>query len=361
MKIDFLLVDNTYDTAHHFSEHLGEALQKKGVRVRFLDLGNGNFYRVYRELREEPPDVTCSFSDITLAEGELLADALQIPHLTLLVDHVVYFLHHLKSNYSYVSCMDQEDVHFVKSLGFHRTFFLPHGVPNSLFENRERERLYDVVMIGSCYDYEKIQKRWKSKFSAKTRDLLEEAALKILGNENLSCLQVLLEAKVGKELPLLHYELENYVRGKDRIALLRSLKNVKVHIWGQGSWKKYLPEAVIHRSVTFKKALEIMGAAKIVLNSIPTFKYGGHERIFHALALGALPLTSATPYIEAEFPEGSIACYRYGKEEETLEMVQGLLVNEDRRKAMVEKGKKIVLAKHTWNTRAEQIIKFFSL
>jgi spore maturation protein CgeB len=355
MKIDFLITDNEYDTAAYFSQHFAAALKKEGVECRLFWIGGGNFYKAYYEITQDPPDLTCSFSDITLGDNELLCEAWQIPHLSLFVDHAIYFLHQLKSKYSLVSCIDSEDVDFLRKMNFERCLFLPHATPKHLFQENREEKIYDMVMLGSCVDVEKIEK----KFPKKLKTLMQELSEKVLKSNSTSCLQALIDAGITQDLPLLHRLLESYVRGKDRLQLLETLKEFDVHIWGQGPWKKYAPKAHLHRPVSFERGLEVMKRAKIVMNSVPSLKFGGHERIFHALALGALPLTSSTTFIHEQFEEGkSILTYRYGHQEQTAACVRDILQDDEKRSKIIHAGQDIVRASHTWETRAKTLLSF---
>ncbi len=351
MKIDFLMNDNPYGSTAIFSKHFAEALVRRGIEVRLFHIGGGNFYKAFYAIQNDPPDLTCSFSDITLGNKMPLGDAWGIHHLSFFIDHAVYFLHQLQGNYSLVATTDEEDLAFMKHLGFKRAFFLPHAVSKDLFEEPELEKSYDLVMLGTCPDFEALRKAW----DPKRREILEEGSRRVL-KEKISCLQVLLEAGVEADLPLLHQQMENYVRGKDRIDLLKALGDFKPHIWGQGAWKKYLPGAHVHRSLPFERALQVMRKSKIVLNSIPFFPHSSHERIFLSYATGAIPFTTRTNYVQKNFVEGhNIVTYAPGDWEGAKENVSQLLRNETYRRAIVDAGRSEVLNNHTWDVRAKAL------
>jgi spore maturation protein CgeB len=355
MRIDFLIVDNDYGTSSHFSEQLALALQRKGVETRLFYISGGNFYKAFYQIQSDPPDLTCSFSDITIGKNAPLGEAWGICHLSFFIDHAAYFLHQLSPTYSMVGAIDQEDVVFLEQLGFSRAFFFPHGVERELSFGPDLPS-YEVSYLGTCIDIEEIEKSWKMKFSQKIRALLDECAYLVL-HEGISPLRALLERGVEENLPLLHQELENYVRGKDRLGLLAAIKDQPLHIWGKGKWKKYLPEAKVHRSIPFSSAIDIMRKSKILLNSVPTLQHSSHERLFSAPLVGCLPLTSDTTYARKEFVEGrSMATYRHGSWDAVREKVHFYLNNEEKRKEVVKSAGALILEKHTWDSRADILL-----
>lgn len=354
MRIDFLIVDNDYGTAAHFSEQLALALQRKGVEIRLFYISGGNFYKAFYQIQNDPPDLTCSFSDITLGKKMPLGEAWGICHLSFFIDHAAYFLHQLTPTFSMVGAIDQEDLAFLQGIGFPRAFFFPHGVEKELTPS-SHPPCYEVSFLGTCLDFEATRESWK-RFSQKKRELLDECAFRVL-HERVSPLRALLEGKVEEDLPLLHQELENYVRGKDRIELLQAIEGIPVHIWGKGKWKKYLPKALVHRPLSFSSAQEIMKKSKILLNSIPSLQHSSHERLFSAPLAGCLPLTTDTAYARKEFIEGqSMATYQYGKWDAALEKLHFYLENEEKRKEVVEGARALILEKHTWDSRADILL-----
>ncbi len=88
-----------------------------------------------------------------------------------------------------------------------------------------------------------------------------------------------------------------------------------------------------------------MQESQLVLNSSPRFKQGTHERIFYALLCGAAVYTGENTYIREHLPE--VYTYHYGSWEPP---------SFDRWRERVEAGQQKVLAEHTWDKRAEQIL-----
>jgi spore maturation protein CgeB len=101
-----------------------------------------------------------------------------------------------------------------------------------------------------------------------------------------------------------------------------------------------------------------MKHSKIVLNSCPWISFGGHERIFAGLACEALVLTNENNYLNREFKDGeSIVFYQHGRWDKANHRVNEYLENTAKRDQVAKKGREIVMARHTWDHRAAQLIK----
>ncbi len=340
-KIDLLVADNTYETTLHFAKGLAAALERQGIAVRLFGVSDGQFYHAFYTLLDDPPDLTCSFSDLTI-EGKPLSHFWTIPHLSFLIDPPIYFLHQLSGHRNWVTCVDQYDCAFIKACGFPNHFFLPHGADATLVTPIEKERRFDVVFFGTCIDYEALAQN----SSSKDRDLIDQAAERVLSPAGVSIAHALLELGVNKEdLLRLHTQVDHYTRGKDRVELIKSLKGEKVNIWGGGPWEKYLPGCSIHPPLSFSETIEIMKESKVVLNSSPRFKSGSHERILYAYLCGAAAYTGETPYLREQFPH--LLSYTFGEYEKSpLSSWQ----------ESATAGQLRTLACHTWDARASTLL-----
>lgn len=345
MKIDFLVANNTYGTAAHFTKGLAAACERYGMDIRIFFVDDGNFFQAFYAILDDPPDLTCSFSDISIS-GKSLSDFWTIPHLSFLIDPPVYFLHQICGKKSLISCVDHNDCAFVKNLGFQNLFFLPHGVDPQFLTPVCKKRPFEFVFFGSCIDYEKILLEWPRK----ENDLLLAASERVLSPSGISIAEALSELQVNSEdFPRYHAEVDRYTRGKDRIALLNSLRGEKVHVWGEGPWERYLNQDYhIHPPVSFLETVEIMKESRIVLNSSPRFKNGSHERIFYGYLCGAAVYTGLTPYLKKEFPK--LFTYNFG---------EWGAVNFNPWIESAEEGQRHVIENHIWDRRVEQISFFF--
>jgi spore maturation protein CgeB len=369
---------NLYESKRYFTTKFADALKRKGIETLHLDAEGGTLSpEDLISIVKFSPNLTCSFNSLLpLSEGVYIGDYLSTPHWSILVDPAIYSTDLVNSPYSIISCVDQEDVSLVLAQPFDKCFFFPHGVEKELIGSGREDKIYDVVFIGSCYDYESLRTFWQEELSEAVDKLILDASEMVLSNPSTSIAQALCNAWATSGIPqeeidffALFYFIDRYTRGKDRVELIRSIKEAQVHIFGDVSqddaatimgWKHYLADCknvVFHPAVSYEESLEILKQSKISLNSMPFFKHGTHERVFNALACGALPLTTETPYWQENFSQGKdLAWYQNGKWDEVDETINRYLTNETLRQSVVAEGALKVKSTYTWDQRVEQLL-----
>jgi glycosyltransferase involved in cell wall biosynthesis len=372
---------NQYESKRYFAKKFAEALKRAGIEVFHLDLDGGTLTpENLVSIVQFAPNFTCSFNSLLpLKEQSFLCDYLQTPHWSILVDPAMYNTQLINSPYSIISCVDQEDVASITAQNFKNCFFFPHSVEKELVGSGHTDKIYDVVFIGSCYDYESMRTFWQDEHSDAVDQLILNASQMVLDDPSTSIALALCKAWETSGLPqnemdfyALFYYIDRYTRGKDRVELIRSIKDAKVHVFGEESqddaatimgWSHYLSDCKnveLHPPVSYEESLEILKQSKISLNSMPFFKRGSHERVFNALACGALPLTTNTVFWQNNFAEGKeLACYRHGQWDEVNHTVNRYLADENLRFNVVAQGAAKVKDLYTWDQRAEQVIQTF--
>jgi spore maturation protein CgeB len=235
---------------------------------------------------------------------------------------------------------------------------------------------YEVVFLGSCYDYESLRVSWKQRNPEALNKVLDDAIDIVFADKKVPLANALIAAWNASKLDLagvdfttLFYYLDNYTRGKDRVDLIRSIKDAKVYVFGETSkdnavgilgWQQYLASqknVAIHPSIPYAAALEVMRQAKIALNSAPFFKNGSHERVFAALACGAVPVTTDNLYFREIFKEGEdLLFYQMNDLAGVNEKINELLRDETKRVKIASSGSEKVRQNHTWDSRVDQLI-----
>ncbi len=378
-NIDLFMPPNIsqYGVLHHFTKKFHEALLRLGVNSRILVAEHQNPKPFLTELFKDAPDCTLSFNGLLPdEEGRFFCDLIRIPHVACIVDSPNDFISLAKSPNTIVASVDRDACDFFRGVHCKHVIFMPHGVEKNLnFDQKEDKRTYDVVLLASCIDYEKIQKDWKSKYGAAVSKIMLEAAETSLNEVNTSYVQAFVSA-LDKQQPAgaidprkidiitLLDELEIYIRGRERVELVRSIKDARVDVFGSSSatmtWKKQLPQSnvVVHDAVPYDQALEIMQKSKIVLNSCAWIKKGTHERILAAMACGALVVAEDNPYMREHFTDGThIAYYRFNQLDQVNALINGYLADESKRRKVALAGREQVMHHHTWDHRAAGLLK----
>lgn len=378
-KVCFLVNYNLYESKRYFTQKFAEAMNRRNIETRIVDVEESPLSgEMIASVKRYSPDITLSFNSLLpLSENKFLWDYLHIPHLAVLVDPALYSVNLTQSQYSILSCVDRSDVDAVRSYQFNRVFFLPHAVERELFQREHFSKKYDVVFLGSCYDYESLRVSWKQRNPEALNKVLDDAIDIVFNDKQISLTNALITAwnaskldPAGVDFTTLFYYLDNYTRGKDRVNLIRSIKDAKVYVFGETSrdnavgilgWQQYLASqknVTVHPSVPYAAALEILMQTKIALNSMPFFKNGSHERVFAALACGAVPITTENQYFREIFKDGEDLCfYKMNNPAEANEKVNALLTDEARRAQLALNGSTKVKQNHTWDSRVDLLLK----
>lgn len=369
---------NLYESKRHFTLKLAEAMRRKGIETLHIDVKESALTaETLGTIARFNPNLTCSFNTLRpIGPDTFLWDYLQIPHWSILLDPVIYSMELTRGPYAMVSSIDLEDCEALQAQGMENSFFFPHAVERELIHTGEAEKPYDVVFLGSCYDYESLEALWIKEQPKAIHTLIQEASHLVLSDSSTSISKALQLASQHfpspekLDLPMLFYCIDRYTRGKDRVELIRSIKEAKVHVFGASAedeitsakgWDYYLANCknvTLHPPVSFIEGLEILKKSKIALNSVPFFKKGSHERVFTSLSCGAVPLTTATDYWLENFRVGKeIETYSLGNNYQEVDaQINTLLADETRRQGIVAQGAAVVQNTHTWDQRVDTLL-----
>lgn len=378
-KVCLLVNYNLYESKRYFTQKFSEAMERRGIETKIIDAREGALGSdTIISIKRFAPDLTCSFNSLLpLSEGKYLGDYFETPHISFLVDPAFYSTNLTESPYSIITCVDRFDENVFSESGFENVFFLPHAIEAELTFDEKEERPYDVVMLGSCYDYESLRASWLQQNPEHINAVLDHAIEIVFSDNTLSLADALVLAwnasglnPKGVDFLSLFYYLDNYTRGRDRVELIRSIKKAKVHVFGELStdnavgvlgWQQYLANqsnVTIHPSVPYEESLGIMKKSKIILNSMPFFRNGTHERIFAGLACGAFPVTSESLYLREKFKDGKDLIFYHSKRlTDVNEKIEHLLSDEKGRRGGVASGRKLVMKEHTWDKRVDTLLK----
>lgn len=367
-----------YGVLHHMTRDIYEAMKRAGVNCKLLVAQYDNPQPFLESIFSDPPECTLSLNGLLPdSNGKFFCDLIKIPHVACLVDSPNQFIPLTQSSRNVITCPDVYATHFFKGLNFENSVFLPHGVGKEISPDPDAEKKYDVVLLASCIDYDAIKNSWKDKYPKKLCNALEEAAEITLSDQTTPYVEAFVTAlnhNIPKSESLdpnkFHLmqildDLEMYIRGKDRVELVRSIKDAKVDIIGAGKngsgWNKYItdeyPNITLHDPIPFEEALSVMKQSKIILNSCPWIKNGGHERIFAGMACGALVVTSENSYMADHFVNGEdIAYYYYGRWDEVNDLISDYLKDDAKRQKMIKQSQQKVKDGHTWDHRVKSLL-----
>lgn len=376
MRIDVLEpLGSQYQVLHHFSRKLFEAMQRKGVNCRFIPAEHSTVKLNWTDL----PDCTIGFNGVPCSadKNEMLCDQIATPHIAILVDPPTWHYALTGSPFMILTCDDKSGNRFLDLIPFKRHFFLPHAVERDILYSPHEEKLYDVSLLATFINYEERHQRWQELFPREVCEVMDDTIEITFSDPAKGFLETFKEILLSKvpsardfdlardpNFLMLSLEIELYIKGKERLDLIRSIKTPNVHIFGASinatGWKKELEKQSnvhFHAPVSFDKAFEIMRQSKILLNSSMKNKEGAHERIFMGLGSGAAVVTNDCPYIREQFEvDDEIIVYNPPEIDLLDEQIVSLLNNPNRLNSMIQSGRSRVMGNHTWDHRVDTIL-----
>lgn len=377
-KIDlFLPKKGQYGVLNHFTHQLGDALARKGVEIRFLEAEYNNPRPFLDKIYTGKPSCTLSFNGLLPDPlGNFFCDMIKIPHIACLMDSPIQFYSLAQSPLNIVGCVDKYDVDFFKHIPFENSFFFPHAADPDIKSNQQNNRIYDVVMMASLVDYISIRNSWREHFPPLVCQAMEDAAELVLSNASTTCIEAFVEVidsymkgpvmfdPTSVDFLSCLGQIEAYVKGRDRVEMVRAISHAKVYVFGSASkgcsWKKYVgdkPNVIIHEAIPFEQTIEIMKQSRIVLCPASRIKYGADERVFYGSACGAVPITERNDFLAKDYTDlDSISFFETGVWEQIDDNVSYYLSKKEELHRVAHAGHDITMKHHTWDNRADLLL-----
>lgn len=366
---------NRYHSRSYFIKQLAEAMNRVGIETKVIEKEEtAEEMEVASQVTAFGPDLICSFNRLSsIPEKKFIADELQLPYLSILTDSPLYSTGLASSRYSIIACTDLNDYQMIKSIPFNNALFFPMAVEKGLSPSNG-EKSYDLVFLGSCYDYENFRRYWRVRHPWEINNALDHAIDLILSDKNISIANALVtaweEAQLTKDANFYthFYFLDVYTRGKERVDLIKSIKDVPVHVFGdimadhvvnQYGWSHYLgtqSNVTLHKAVSYAESLNILQNSKLSLISNPSQKNGMNERFPYAISCGSLPISNENDYLKEKFPESYVS-YCFDKRDDINHAIKDLLENESSRQQKVSTAYNAILKEHTWDHRVAHLLK----
>lgn len=365
-----------YFVLNEFIDELIAAFRELGICVEEYVLGGESYFANNKYCSYSEYDMIFAFNAVAL-EG-IVSENIKNDNTLIwsfLVDHPYHHTERLLSrgNNHYVSCVDRNHVKFIKRYfpNINDTGFIAHGASIPKREGKLlKERKYKVVFLGS---YGSINEEDKiNTFSKNIKSIVENTVQILLYSNNQTLEKVLKNELIAKNIVLSDIEfmklmkelsfIDEYIRKRRRKMLVDILVKygVEIDIFGNGweNYEKYDSECVkIHAAVDYQDAIRVMSDAQIVLNNLPLFMDGSHERVFTAMLCGAVCFSDRSKYFEEIFIEGESICYYdFRNLTELVKKLNNCLSDLSYMEKVAMKGKRIVLERHTWKDRAKEII-----
>lgn len=249
------------------------------------------------------------------ADGKNVWEELNIPSINYILDHPIFFDEILKASpkQGTLVCVDQNHAKYVKKFypNISQCHFLPLAGDNDLdgiskeWDDREIEVLYVGGYKGNL-ETSRLSDSEKSMLEAILRDMNSPTEVTI---ERECSKEHKYSTEELKEEIIRYNGLDWYIMTHIRVEALRALirGGVKVTVFGYG-WEKFEyfndPHFIYGGEISQAECMEHMKNSKIVLNVMPWFKDGIHDRVINAMLAGAIALSDSSAFMDEHFEPG---------------------------------------------------------
>lgn len=381
-KKRLVLFRGELDTLNLFSDQLKQGFLELGYEIFDFDLGQSavSLGLLYPYMQEGSITAMIAFNSaffgMTLSSGENMWEVLGIPCVNIFVDHPFWYhniLMRMPAN-GIVLCIDRNHMNYVNRFYPNITSngFIAHG---GVFLSSTRktilQREIDVLYAGSLLaDY--IQPPDLSGWDFPAGQICDRSIEHLLAHP-----EDTIEAVIEQQLQLAGIALtdeelrrfisscvhiERVVSSHYRKQIVGSIARagISLELYGDGwsgcDWVG-LPNVHYGGRVAPEEILGMMENSKIVLNTLPWFKDGSHERVFNAMLCGAVAVSETSRYLEEVLPAGTWVPFDLSAEclQELPQRITDLLSDESRLQKIASAGYELAVSTHTWKARAQEL------
>lgn len=372
------------DTINLFSDQLKQGFENLGYEIFDFDLKESTLSlgKLYDFIKKGTITAMIGFNmpffGMELPSGENMWEVLDIPCINILVDHP-YWYHNIlmrTAGTGIVLSVDRGHSQYIERFYPHIpcTGFLPHGGTPADHELKPvRARNIDVLYAGSLYaDYAASQKPDFSHFSFPAEKICQESIDRLLAHPDCTIESVMEEQLLQNGIRLPDEELRQFIAScvyiervvssyyREKIVSSVAKAGISLTLYGEGwsdcDWIR-LPNVHYGGRISPIEVLEKMEDSKIVLNSMPWFKDGSHERVFNAMLRGAVVVSETSGYLKESLPENAWIPFELLPDSlgALPQQIKNLLSDEQKLQVISLTGYDLAGFGHTWKARAEEL------
>lgn len=379
------------ETLSYFSEKMADYFVRNGKAVFFYDLKTPmDSARRVRKFIKQGDTILITFNFQGLSKEDYLYSTVKkcyiwqeysIPCINIAADHPYYYdrqLADLPENYIHISIDKLHEKYFKE---YYPEFKSGGFLPLAGYRlNKEKQlkkiidREIDILFPGNftppefCEKYAHMINEEYAAFYLGIIDDLLKHPYKTVENTGIE--------HTVKELGAVAYDdmrkvlnkiifIDLYVRNYYRGLVVGTLADagLKVHVIGK-DWEKlkckHKENVIITQFSDSVTCMEAMENAKIVVNVMPWFKDGAHDRVFNAVLNGAVSVSDVSKFQQEEMPEGcGVTYYDLENIKELPQKIKYLLSDVNSMQKIADMGYEQAAKKHTWENRAEFLLKNF--
>lgn len=374
-----IIFESATDSLRTFARLMAEEFREIGLQVLMADMQDQEETKKKIYQFAGHGDTAALFfnhAGLNLLTEERISiwDELDVDCYDYIVDHPMYYHAAIIFPIRRLTflCVDEYHQQFIERFypGKVRSFFLPlAGIRNQGEMIPFEERSMDILFTGAYLMEDNVEYHiqglgdglrqvWLECYEmlcTRTYLTLEQGLERCLKKRGLN-----LSEEDLRDTIRLFQDMDNVLRSHARAEVIKTLANagVKVHIYGEG-WQ-FLDcrqeNLVLHDRIPFDETIPHIADARIVLNVMPWFKSGVHDRVYSAMLNGSVSLTDSSEYMDRTLTDGQeVLFYSLEHLEELPDKVKRYLKEPGELRAIANRGWNYAKDTQTWQHRAWQL------
>lgn len=370
-----------YDSNSVFINEMSKSFRKYGVEVDVCEvLEEERAAEVLEQYCGKKYDACIDFNAVTpraeFDDGTRFLDTIDAPFFNYIVDHPFY--HHPILNIplknSHVLCLDEHHVDYIRRHYPHikSAHFLPLGAMKGLVDVPYEKKNIDILFTGTYYMTDEVYRKQIRQYPEDWQKDMMAIIDIMLSNQNLTMEQALsmILKDSGREVSDTdfakimnrYYQAEFYVRAHNRHNLVESIIKAGIPLTIMGNkWEEfrspYSKYLTIKEPIGYALSIEMNLHAKMILNILPNFKAGIHDRVLTAMVNKSISVTDTSTYLQNHFEDEKDIVY-YQLEQLDLLPEKILKIQKDISLAekISESGYQKVVDRFSWDRRVEEFL-----
>lgn len=375
-----IIFESATDSLRAFARLMAEGFLEAGYEVLFADMAREEEARArILEFAEVGKTAALFFNhaglNLLTEERDSIWNVLDADCYDFIVDHPMYYHAAIIFPVRRLTflCVDEYHQKFIERFypGRVRSYFFPlAGIRSKGAEVPFEKRSMDILFTGAYLVDDRVEYHLNGLTEGVKRLYLE--CFEWLKQHTDQTLEQAVEYSMtrrGAKLPeddlrdtvRMFQDMDGMLRSWVRARVVKTLadSDVKVHVYGEG-WqcldcKK--ENLVIHGRIPFDETIPLMADARIVLNVMPWFKSGVHDRVYSAMLNGSVCLTDSSRYMDRTLKdEENVLFYSPDNLEELPDKVKWYLDRPELLREIAENGYRYAKDTQTWQQRAKRLI-----
>lgn len=369
-----------YGSTFYFVDQFKKAMEEYGCQVDVFDSETTPLEKL-SDYEGKNYDAVIDFNSILPSietdTNDYFLNTIDAPFYNYMLDHPIYHHDMLKKqlrNYN-VICLDEFHRNYILSNYPHikSVLMMPLGtdLPDTdLLPIRKRK--YDILFTGTYTDPERAASLIKNMGTLLSSEMFELADI-IKSNPSLTiedAAQFLINNGLVysnySEHMKIYFLVDTYIKAYFRMLLLDNIASsgFQMTIAGEGWEKSSLNQysnVTLIKPLSFEKSIIEMGNSKIVINSMPWFKGGLHDRVISSMSRRAIAFSDSSTYINHNFTDKKdIVTFSPEKISQCPDILYNLFENPQLMESIAENGWVNVSLNHLWKNRAACFIHHLS-